>query len=179
MSRTIYIRPLVVQDALVSYAWRNNPILWRYTGSKPDRYITPEIETAWLENVLKRENERRFAICLTENDKYIGNIFLTDCTNKEAQMHIFIGDVAYWGKGRACEAIEQIFQYAFDVLQLETIYCNINHKNLAALSLAKLAGFVEVADFYEEQLNVMVRKMVYARETYFEQLKKASEEQTL
>jgi diamine N-acetyltransferase len=166
MSRSIYLRPLVLEDAQVSYAWRNNPVIWKYTGSKPDRYITPEIETAWLENVLKRPTEKRFAICLTDNDKYVGNIFLTDYENNEAQMHIFIGEMAYWGKGRAREAIELILEYGFEVLNLETMYSQINHKNLAALSLGQLAGFKPVADYYHEELKVMLKKIVYTREMY-------------
>lgn len=165
-NRSIYIRPLEVKDAQVSYAWRNNPVIWKYTGSKPDRYITPEIEAAWLEIVLQRPNEKRFAICLTENDKYVGNIFLTDYENNEAQMHIFIGEMDYWGKGRAQEAIELILEYGFDVLQLEVLYSQINHRNLAALTLGKVTGFKPVADYYHEQLKVMLRKIIYTREMY-------------
>lgn len=166
MSRSIYIRPLVLQDAQVSYAWRNNPVIWKYTGSKPDRHITPEIETEWLENVLKRPNEKRFAICLSEDERYVGNIFLTDYENNVAQMHIFIGDIAYWGKGRAREAIELILEYGFEVLELETMYSQINHKNAAALALGELTGFKPVADYYNEELKVMLKRIEYSREMY-------------
>ena len=58
----ITIRPLCIEDALTSYKWRNNPNIWKYTGNKPDKVITPEIETEWIKKVLKNENERRFAI---------------------------------------------------------------------------------------------------------------------
>ena len=37
----VLIRPLEVSDALTSYKWRNDPEIWKYTGSRPDMEITP------------------------------------------------------------------------------------------------------------------------------------------
>ena len=70
----VYIRPLTLEDAKTSYKWRNNPKVWELTGSKPDKYITEEMETEWLKNVLQRKNEKRFAVCVKDTDQYIGNI---------------------------------------------------------------------------------------------------------
>lgn len=52
MNDEVYIRPLELKDALVSYKWRNNPRIWRLTGSRPNTFVTPEIETEWLKHVL-------------------------------------------------------------------------------------------------------------------------------
>ena len=40
----IYIRPLRIEDALISYKWRNICEIWALTGSRPDIEITPELE---------------------------------------------------------------------------------------------------------------------------------------
>jgi RimJ/RimL family protein N-acetyltransferase len=162
----IYIRPLEVKDAQVSCKWRNNPRIWRFTGSKPDKYITPEIETEWVGEVLKRPNEKRFAICLATDARYIGNIFFTDIKEDEAQMHIFIGDMEYWGKKRAYDAICLIFDYGFQELKLETIYTQINPKNLAAILLGKSVGFVKVAEFYDTNKDMMLVKMNFTHQMY-------------
>lgn len=169
MNASIYIRPLVEQDALVSYQWRNNPRIWRFTGARPDKYITPEMETAWLLEVLKRENEKRFAICLHVDNRYIGNIFLTDIADNEAQMHIFIGEMEYWGKRRAYEAICMIFEYGFEELGLDTIYVQINSKNAAALVLGKLVGFRKISEYYDTNKEMMLEKMVFTRNMYSQQ----------
>jgi diamine N-acetyltransferase len=170
MSCSVYIRPLVPQDALVSYQWRNNPRIWRFTGSRPDKYITPEMETAWLSEVLQRENEKRFAICLCSDNKYIGNIFLTDIRDGEGQMHIFIGEMEYWGKGRAYESICMIFEHGFNVLGLKTIYAQINAKNASALVLGKLTGFIKVSEYYDTGKEMMLSRMIFTKEMFDQQI---------
>lgn len=128
MSNHVYIRPLAVEDALVSYRWRNDPKIWRFTGSKPDRYITPEMETAWITSVLQRENEKRFAICLCESGQYIGNVFFTNVTNAECEMHIFIGEIKYWGGDRAYEAAWLGLEYMLATIGLKQVNMEM-HKN--------------------------------------------------
>jgi RimJ/RimL family protein N-acetyltransferase len=105
MNKEVYIRPLRLEDAQMSYQWRNNPKIWRHTLSKPDRHITVEMEAESLARVLTREDEKRFAIC------YIGNIFYTDIRDGEAQLHILIGEQRFCGKGRAYSAVCQILDY--------------------------------------------------------------------
>ena len=66
----IYLRPLKEENALISYKWRNDPEVWKLTGSKPDMLITPEIETSWIRKVLQDTTCRRFAIYIAESDEY-------------------------------------------------------------------------------------------------------------
>lgn len=138
MSNSVYIRPLQVEDALTSYQWRNNSKIWRFTGSRPNREITPEIETGWIKTVLARENERRFAICLRENNRYIGNVFFTDIKDGEAQAHIFIGEIQYWGKNRAFEGGWLALEYGFNELQLKQVYIEMHKNNPGMWGIKKL-----------------------------------------
>jgi RimJ/RimL family protein N-acetyltransferase len=170
MHCSVYIRPLSAEDALTSYQWRNNPRIWRFTGSRPDKYITPEMETAWINEVLQRQNEKRFAICLCSDNKYIGNVFLTDIRDGEAQIHIFIGEMEYWGKGRAYESVCMIFDYGFNELGLKTIYAQINARNASSISLSKLAGFVRVSEHYDTTKEMMLTRMIFTREMFDQQV---------
>jgi RimJ/RimL family protein N-acetyltransferase len=157
---SVYLRPLELADALTSYQWRNNPKIWRSTGSKPNQFITPEMEMEWLKGVLAREHEKRFAICLRSDHKYIGNVFLTDITATDAQIHIFIGDMEYWGGGRAYEALRQIIDYGFIGLQLQNIYNQIKKNNLASLIASKRLGFVFVEELKDDLLkHIFTREM--------------------
>lgn len=160
MSKTVYIRPLQVEDALTSYQWRNDPKIWRFTGSRPDRYVTPEMETAWITAALSRENERRFAICNCEDDKYIGNVFFTDIENNEAQLHIFIGEIKYWGKNRAFEAAWLALEQGFTRLQFDLVYLEM-HKNNPGLGNVIRMGWKQV----EEKENGFV-KYIFTREMF-------------
>ncbi len=153
----IYLRSLVEDDAYTSYKWRNNPQVWKYTGKKPDIIITAEIEYNWIKSVLKRNDEKRFAICLIKSNKYIGNIQLTGIQNKTAEYHIFIGDTNYWGKGIGKEATHQIIEYGFKNLRLKKIFLYVNKKNIAAISLYQRCGF-KIINETNTQLYMVIEK---------------------
>jgi len=143
MNENIYLRPLILEDAKTSYKWRNNPEIWKYTFFNPSAPITLEVETAWLEKILNRTDQKRFAICLTESGKYIGNIQLIDIVDREAEFHLFIGEQDYWGKGIGEKATKHILDYGFFTLNLSTMRLDVSIKNEAAIKIYTRQGFVE------------------------------------
>jgi diamine N-acetyltransferase len=161
MNFSIYLRPLQIEDALISCHWRNNPRLWRFTGSRPDRHITPEIETEWLADVLQRSDERRFAICVKGNDRYIGNVFLTGITNGQAELHIFIGDTDYWGQGRADQACWLLLEHGFHVLGLEMVYCRINKKNQSSLAVVNRMQWQPAGEYNDDLLKFTFTRQMF------------------
>lgn len=140
----VYIRPLVSSDASVSYKWRNDSDIWKFTEFKPDRYISLEVEQEWLKDKLENLNERRFAICLKENDQYIGNIQLLNINEGLASFHIFIGEKVLWGSGIGQQATRLILKYAFSELGLDTILLEVSQLNISACKTYKKMGFVSV-----------------------------------
>jgi len=137
----VYLRPLRESDALTSWHWRNNPEIWTYTGSIPDQYITEEIEIEWIRRVLKDETTKRFAICITDTDEYIGNVQLTNIENDAAQFHIFIGNQSYWGKGVSTLATNLLLAFVRSNLQLNKIYLYVSKENVAAIRSYEKNGF--------------------------------------
>lgn len=138
----VYIRPLTIEDASISYLWRNNHKIWELTGSKPNCEVTIEMEMEWMRNVLKRDNERRFAIVC--DGKYVGNTYLTsiDDNLKEAELHYFIGNVDLWGKGVTTIAIQKVIEYSRLELKLKKIYANVNIENKGSLRMLEKNGFL-------------------------------------
>lgn len=145
MSNAVYIRPLVLDDAKISYQWRNDSNIWEYTEFKPNKYISLEIEETWLKSILKNDNEKRFAICIQENNQYIGNIQLININKAEASYHIFIGEKSFWGKGIAQQATKLILEYAFFELGLEKIKLEVNPLNISANAVYIKIGFVPIS----------------------------------
>jgi diamine N-acetyltransferase len=137
----VYIRPLILDDAKVSYAWRNDPSIWVYTNFRRPYPITPEIETSWLAGALDKQDQRRFAICIEELNTYIGNVQLLDITERSAELHLFIGDKSYWGKGLGYQATMLILKYAFFELKLEHVYLRVHPANIPAIAIYEKAGF--------------------------------------
>jgi RimJ/RimL family protein N-acetyltransferase len=123
----------------------------------------------WKRNRLPRcarEDEKRFAICLSDNGAYIGNIFYTDIRDGEAQLHIFIGEQRLCGKGRAYSAVCQILDYGFNTLKLEAVYALVMKENLAARALGKRAGFKRILEYYSDQAGANVVRFVFTKLMY-------------
>ena len=137
----VYLRPLNEQDALTSCRWRNDPEIWLFTGRKPDRLITPEIEIKWIKSVLKESNSKRFAICISATDEYIGNIQLTNITSEEAELHIFIGEKKYWGKGLGYAALGELIQWTKNNMSIKKIYLYVKKENKPAVHIYLKTGF--------------------------------------
>lgn len=144
----VQIRPLNIEDAYTSVKWRNNPDVWKLTGSRPDREVAIEMELEWIKNVLKRDDQKRYAI-LADN-KYIGNIYLTDIVSGEAELHSFIGETNYWGQGIAAMAIKVLMGQC----QLSKIYALIRPDNEASIKMIKKCGFIEVESDQKEFIRV-------------------------
>ena len=139
---SIYIKPLKNEQASVSCFWRNDPEVWKFTGKRPDKEITQEIEQEWLEKVLKEPNSKRFGIWAGE--KYIGNVQLTGIIEGQAaEYHIFIGEKDFWGKGIAKLATLQILRFARHDLKLNEVFLKVNVHHHSAIKLYKSCGFCE------------------------------------
>jgi RimJ/RimL family protein N-acetyltransferase len=141
----VIIRQLRVEDADISWKWRNDSEVWTLTGRNWNNLVTKEIEAAWIEKVITNTDEVRLAICVEDEQRYVGNIQLTNVEENQAEYHIFIGDKSYWGKGIATLATELLFDYAKDKLQLKKIYLSVHKENEAAQAVYRKLGFEEIS----------------------------------
>ncbi|HSH97726.1 MAG: GNAT family N-acetyltransferase [Methylophilaceae bacterium] len=151
----ITIRPLQETDSQTSYIWRGDADIWQYTGSIPNHAITYEMELDWIKQVLARPDEARFAICVGEDKRYIGNIQLTGITAIDAELHVFIGVKSLHNKGIATAAAKLLLDYAQQDLQLQSVYLYVNAQHLAAIRTYTKCGFVVT----EEQASPNQLKM--------------------
>ena len=149
----VTIRSLVQNDAKISYLWRCDPEIWKYTGFKPMRPITYEIEKEWIKKVLKRKDEIRFAICVGNKNEYVGNVQLTNITETCAQFHIFVGKKELHNKGIGAKATNLILNYSKKILKLKMVYLFVNKNNIAAIKSYKKCGFCEI-EKYRKQLKL-------------------------
>lgn len=64
--------PFSIDDAAISYKWRNNPEIWKHTGAQYSTEISEEIESDWLKGTLGDVSKSRFAILV--DHEYVGNV---------------------------------------------------------------------------------------------------------
>lgn len=139
----VYLRAFEIEDYKKSIKWRNDQNIWKSTGGNYF-FVSSEREKKWIENaIFNDENNIRLAICLKENDEYIGNINLIniDWINRQAEISIFIGEKKEWGKGYATEATKLMIDFGFSQRNLNRIYLTVLENNKVAIHLYEKIGF--------------------------------------
>lgn len=169
MNDSVYLRELNLKDAQTSCKWRNNPEIWKFTKFRPLTEVTLETETKWLKKVLSNKNEYRFAICLKENDRYVGNIQLINVNEKDAELHVFIGETTLWGKGIGKSAVIKALDFAFDELCLNKVKLEVHNENTNAKKIYDSLGFKQVegkkdkSSFFWMSLNMKTYQRIRGR----------------
>jgi diamine N-acetyltransferase len=142
----VSLRPLCKSDAETSVYWRNNPLIWRFTKFKPNEVVTVEMETEWVLRVLAMEtatNRTRVNRAILAENVYVGNAYLCDIneTRSTCELHIFIGETAFWGKGVASRAVPIMLALA-SVCGITSVLLEVHKDNVSALRLYAKCGFV-------------------------------------
>lgn len=142
MGERIYLRALEIDDYKISIEWRKDDQIWEMLGG-PKYFVSEAYEKKWVENAIFNSKDVKLAICLLENDKYIGNVYMTniDEINRSCHSHVLIGDKKYWGKGYAREALTKAIEYMFNERNIHRIQANVLESNEQSLKMHKKCGY--------------------------------------
>lgn len=99
----------------------------------------------WINRQLTRYRKEKigyYAVILKENGKLIGQAGLMRSNfNEEDVVEIgYILDNGYWHHGYAIEAARACMEYAFEELNLKSVYCSIRPENEASIRVAEKLG---------------------------------------
>lgn len=144
-NKRIILRALEPEDLDVLYAWENDPKIWAtsYTLSPFSKYtLSKYIEQAHLD--LYEAKQMRLVIQRKQDNAVLGaiDLFDFDSRNLRAGVGILIGRPEDRKQGYAAEALESLREYAFRILQLKQLYCNVGEDNQDSLNLFIRQGFV-------------------------------------
>ena len=112
--------------------------------------INENLSSQELTDYISQKNDSETALLLgifvkTEN-LHIGNVKLEPIIPKQsATIGILIGEESWRGKGVGFEVITRVLEYCFLDLELELVDLGVNKKNLRAIHLNTLLGFIENA----------------------------------
>lgn len=142
----INLRALEPEDIELLYRWENDKQIWQISDTIApfSKYILQK----YLDNAhqdIYQAKQLRLMIDISENDGFrtVGAIDLFDFNpiHLRAGVGILIGGEADRNKGIATLAVKELIHYAFSILNLHQLYCNIQADNEVSLNLFKNAGF--------------------------------------
>jgi UDP-4-amino-4,6-dideoxy-N-acetyl-beta-L-altrosamine N-acetyltransferase len=143
INQKVKLRALSHSDLDRVLIWHNDPELYASLGGH-FRFVSREAETEWFDGITQAKDQINLAICLSEANAHIGNIYLRniDWISRNCELHAFIADPKHRGKGYGSAAVLQIMKYAFEDLGLVRIYLQVLANNSAAIAMYEKCGFV-------------------------------------
>lgn len=143
MENRIYLRALEPSDYKVSIKWRKDNHIWDMLGGTK-YFVSEAYEKKWVEDTIFTSKDLKLAVCLVENDRYIGNVYMTDIDmiNRSCQSHILIGEHDCWGKGYAGEALIQAVEYMNKERGIRRFEAYILENNHQSIRMHQKCGYV-------------------------------------
>ncbi|MBN1599603.1 MAG: GNAT family N-acetyltransferase [Bacteroidales bacterium] len=143
----ISLRALEPSDVDILYDWENNCDIWFISSTlRPySKYILKKyVENSHLD--IYETRQLRMMIDLIEDNKKrtVGSVDLFDFDpfHLRSGVGILIAETKDRNRGIATLALIEIINYAFNILKLNQLYCNIAVKNKISLKLFKNMGFI-------------------------------------
>ncbi len=147
-SKILRLRAPELSDVEVLYKWENDPAIWMVSNTLTpfSKYVLNKyIEKAHQD--IYESRQLRLMIDLSVGDSFaiepIGTVDLFDFEphHQRAGVGILISEPMNRQKGYASEALRLVINYAFQVLLLHQLYCNIDFENKASINLFTKHGF--------------------------------------
>ena len=139
----LYLRPVTLEDVTPRYVgWLNDPEVKRFLETR-HRPQTLEAVRDFVAAQLASEDRRLCAICLSADERHIGNIKVGPIKPNHAlaDVSLFIGERDCWGKGYASEAIALISRFAFETMPVVKLSASFYAANQASIGAFLKAGF--------------------------------------
>lgn len=142
----IFLRALEPEDIDILYQWENDTDGWAVSNllAPLSRYVLVEYLKVAHKDIFENK-ELRLVIALKGSRRAIGliDLFNYDPYHKRAGVGILIADVKDRGNGFAAQALELMVNYAFKILRLHSLYCDIAESNVKSITLFENANFVQ------------------------------------
>ena len=161
MNKRVYLRAFEPDDYKTTIKWRKDDEIWDMLGGTK-YFVSEAFEKQWIENTIFNSKDVKLAVCLDENDKHIGNVYMTNINeiNRSCVSHVLIGEKEYWGHGYAREALLLAIDYMFNERNIHRIQANVLVSNVASLNMHEKCGY---------KLEGTLREAVYKNGKYQDQ----------
>ncbi|GAL65216.1 GNAT family N-acetyltransferase [Jejuia pallidilutea] len=150
------IVPIHPKDAwnICNFAVANENRLKRYFPKTLEQNLTPDLSNIFVEKKVKQfELKEEFLFTLRENESntLVGLIYIKalDWTKKKGEFAYAI-DYNVEGKGIMTEAIQQLSEYAFKNLGIETLQIIVHKSNIGSVKVADNCNFTYIKTLKSE-----------------------------
>ncbi len=140
-----YLSPVTPDDAALWARWLNDLAVALPLGDEAYATITLEDQRKVVDDVCSH-HDHVFTIVERHTDRAIGRcmLFAINTTDRTAEVGIFIGEKDRWGQGNGTEAMRLLLDYAFNLLNLNSVMLGVFDFNERAIRSYRSLGFKEI-----------------------------------
>ena len=158
-TKRLILRPWQESDAEALYNYACNPNIGPIAGWPPHTSVENSREI--IKNVLSAPET--YAVVLKETGETVGSVGLMTArseirfarmTGSECEIGYWIGE-SYWGRGLIPEAVSELIRYAFEDLQMTTIWCGYFDGNENSKRVQEKCGFTYSYTEYGKRVPLM------------------------
>lgn len=145
----IYLDAMNEDDLEVVTSWYGSTDFLRHLDALPAAPHTPNQIQEWYKNRTGQTNGFLFAIRNQADDRLVGYVELDSIlwSHQVSWIVIAIGDESDRGHGLGRDALETLFQFAFDELNLRRLQLTVFAYNQGAIHLYESLGFQREGTF--------------------------------
>jgi len=134
----IRLRPAVEEDLEILLAWRSHPDVYQHFSKQTGPLTWDEHIQFWN----SRENRIDWIILLDDGKKVrkVGSVNVSNLSQKNPEVGIFIGEITAKGKGIATTALKLVKQW-LKARGYSTVVAHVHRNNVASQKLFVRAGF--------------------------------------
>lgn len=136
----IRLRPLTEADMALKVKWYNDPAVRKTLVI--DEQFELDKTILWFQSLAGRDDRADFAVESMEGVPIgITGLIDIDRRNLIGQCYCVIGEKAFWGQGLGTEIHSVLFQWGFEMLDIQKIWAHIRTNNPAIFRVVEKLGF--------------------------------------
>ena len=148
----LYLREFSNEDAIHFYLLNNDPEVIKYTGDPPFSSVKEAEEFIENYTAYKDFGYGRWAVCLKENDIFIGFCGLKFHPEENITEVGFRFFKKQWNKGFATESAKAVIAYGFNKLNLNKVYAHVQTDNFASQRVIEKCGLHFVKNIKHDEM---------------------------
>lgn len=139
----IFLRALEKPDLETLYECENNTAVWKVSNTQTpfSKYVLEQYLESSHQDIYTTK-QLRLMICINDSKEIIGTIDLFEF--EPAHERVGVGILIFEpfrNKGFAFDALNCLKQYAFEILMVNQLFCNISSSNHESIKLFEKLGF--------------------------------------
>jgi RimJ/RimL family protein N-acetyltransferase len=140
-----YLSPCHPEDAEQWTAWFNDMEVALPLGDEVYTPFSLGKSQEIVQSIIKQQ-QHIFSIVDNDKDILIGRclLFGIDSVNRNAMLGIVIGEKEYWSRGYGQDATRLLLEYAFNMLNLNSVMLGVMEFNQRAIHCYQKVGFREI-----------------------------------